>query len=180
MLSRIQDRYFDWLVDIVSRDRFSKQISFNKLLTQLHNTEFEYTIPFDQNRALDGVDLRYRFAMDCGYDESILYDLSGECSVLEMLVALSIRCEEFIMDDPRKGNRTGQWFWGMIANLGLNSCYDSNYDTEYVDYILDRFFYHEYSADGKGGLFTVSDSDLDMRTIEIWRQLMEYLNSILD
>lgn len=41
------------------------------------------------------------------------------CSVLEMIIALAIRLEEHIMDDPDIGNRTGQWFWDMIVSLGL-------------------------------------------------------------
>lgn len=40
---------------------------------------------------------------------------------LEMIIALAIRLEEHIMDDPDIGNRTGQWFWDMIVSLGLGS-----------------------------------------------------------
>ena len=39
------------------------------------------------------------------------------CSVLEMMVALAICCEETYMDNPNIGNRTGQWFWNMVKNI---------------------------------------------------------------
>ena len=38
-----------------------------------------------------------------------------------MMIALAIRCEEHIMDDPDAGDRTGQWFWSMLVSLGLGS-----------------------------------------------------------
>lgn len=178
-MARIDDEYFEWLVDLVTRDRFSQQISFNKLLTQLHNTEFRYSIPLDQNRALDGIDLRYRFAAVYGYSDDVLDVLPECCSMLEMMIALSIRCEEYIMDDPRVGDRTRQWFWGMVTSLGVGSFYDDRYDEDAVNEILQRFLDRDYEPDGRGGLFTVRHCAIDLRDVEIWRQLMRYLNSIV-
>ena len=100
------------------------------------------------------------------------------CSVLEMMLALSIRCEEHIMDDPEIGNRTGEWFWIMIVNLGLGSMDDTRYDEEYVDDILDKFLNREYDADGTGGLFPVRNpryAQYDLRNVDIWYQLNWYL-----
>ena len=100
------------------------------------------------------------------------------CSVLEMMIALAIRCEENIMDNPEVGDRTGQWFWGMIANLGLGAMYNSRFDREYVDETIARFLNRDYDPDGKGGLFRVKNCDHDMRDMEIIDQLFRYLNSI--
>ena len=83
------------------------------------------------------------------------------------------------MDDPLIGNRTGQWFWGMITNLGLGSMVDSRFDEEKVKYIVDQFLNRDYSPNGKGGLFTVRNCDCDMRKIEIWTQMLYYLDSIM-
>lgn len=181
MRERISDEYFDWLLKLVNRDGYSRHISFKRLLTHLHNVEFRYSIPKDQNRAADGVDLRYRFALINGYEydaDYILEALDGPCSVLEMLVALSIRCEENIMDDPNIGDRTKQWFWGMIVNLGLGSMTDDEYDRRYVNHVLKRFFNREYEPNGEGGLFTIRGCDRDLRKVEIWYQLCWYLDSI--
>ena len=169
----IEKDYFEWLCRIVCRDRFAKDISYERLLAYLHETDFVYSIRKDSNRAADGIDLRCRFA-NCDGDRY----LRGACSVLEMMVALAIRCEETIMDDTEKGNRTGQWFWGMVTNLGLGSMSDDRFDKEYVVKTIHKFLYHEYEPDGKGGLFLVKNCPYDLREIEIWTQLCWYLDSI--
>lgn len=173
----INNEYFEWLLSFVCTERFSKRMSYRKLLIQLHNIEFIYSIPKDANRAEDGIDLRWRFSLLEGYDEAEEY-LDGPCSVLEMMLALAIRCEETIMDDPRMGDRTGQWFWGMITNLGLGSMTDDRYDKAFVNDVIDRFLNREYEPNGKGGLFTVRHCNHDLRKVEIWYQLNWYLDSI--
>ena len=175
---RINDEYFDWLCDVVDSKRFSKQVSYRKLLMHLHNIEFTWFIPYDDNRADDGIMLRRKYAL-ARHDEELSDYISGPCSVLEMMAALAIRCEESIMDDTLFGNRTGQWFWGMIHNLGLSPMNDSNFDAEFVDDVIARFLNREYEPDGKGGLFTIKNCDHDLRTVEIWRQLSWYLGSIM-
>ena len=175
---RINDEYFDWLCEVVDSKRFSKHVSYRKLLMHLHNIEFTWFIPYDDNRADDGIMLRRKYAL-AQHNEELSDYISGPCSVLEMMAALAIRCEESIMDDTLFGNRTGQWFWGMIRNLGLSPMNDSNFDAEFVDDVIARFLNREYEPDGKGGLFTIKNCDHDLRTVEIWRQLSWYLGSIM-
>ena len=176
--STIINAYFEWMCSLVCGKRFAHDISFRKLLRHLHDTEFIYIISRDANRAGDGMDLRYRFA----YENQDLLDaeryLSGPCSVLEMMVALAIRCEETIMDDPGVGNRTSQWFWNMITNLGLGAMDNDRYDGKYVADILNRFMNREYDYDGRGGLFTIRRCAYDLREVEIWYQMCWYLDSI--
>lgn len=174
----LNDLYFEWMFDLVCHARFSKRVSYRELLIFLHHTEFKYSISNDANRAEDGIDLRRRFAL-LQNDKDIVYYLDGPCSILEMMIALAIRCEETIMDDPRIGNRTGQWFWGMINNLGLGSMTDDRFDKCYVDDVIERFLFRKYEPDGKGGLFTVRDSGYDLRDEEIWTQLCWYLDTIV-
>lgn len=171
----IDNEYFNWLYNLACGNRFSDDISYRKLFMQLHNTEFRYFIPRDENRAEDGICLRHRFADEC---ISAAEDyLTGPCSVLEMMLALSIRCEE-IMDDPAYGDRTTQWFWDMVTNLGLGSMSDSQYDKDYVDDVLERFLNRHYELDGKGGLFRVRNCNDDLRDVEIWVQMLWYLDTI--
>ena len=174
---QINDEYFEYLCELVDTIRFARQNSYKKLLMHLHNIEFTWFVPNDDNRADDGIQLRRRFALDRD-DISLQRYLNGPCSVLEMMVALSVRCEEGTMDNTDYGNRTGQWFWGMINNLGLNSMRDSNFDRNYVDDVIARLLNREYEPDGKGGLFTVKHCSHDLRTVEIWTQLSWYLGSI--
>lgn len=169
--------YFEWLSDIVCKNRFSKEVSYRKLLMLLHNIEFTYSMPMDDNRAQDGIDLRYRFSCDRNLPSAMTY-LKGPCSVLEMMIALAIRCEETIMDDPERGNRTGQWFWGMISSLGLRTMIDDRIDKAFVLDRIEHFLNRDYEPNGEGGLFTIRHCNRDLRGVEIWGQLMLYLDSI--
>ena len=177
----INEDYFEWLYEGMCGNRYSKNISYRKLLEHLHNTNFRYTISNDKNRASDGIDLRYSFALSQGCEdepELITDYLKGPCSVFEMMVALAQRCES-VMDDPKIGDRTGQWFWGMINNLGLGGMNDNRYDEQYVDDVIDTFLDREYKSNGKGGLFTIRNCEYDLREVEIWYQLCWYLDTIV-
>lgn len=178
-IDELNNEYFEWIYNSCCGGIHSESISYQKLFMYLHNTEFVYYIRKDQNRAADGIDLRQRFSLDSGFDANYLASyLDGPCSVLEMIFALALKCEETIMDNPRKGNRTKQWFWGMINNLGLGAMDDDNFDREYVADSIDTFLSRHYEPNGRGGLFTIRDCDEDLRTVEIWCQLCWYLDSI--
>lgn len=170
--------YFNWLYDIACADRFSNELSYRKLLIYLHTREFTYVIEKDKSRAADGVDLRCRFAQEIS-DMRVVEWLSGPCSVLEMMVALSLRCEETIMDDPKFGNRTSQWFWRMVANLGFGYMNDKRFDKKEADAIVNRFLDRRFSPNGNGGLFTIRDCEYDLRDVEIWTTMLWWLDSIM-
>jgi hypothetical protein len=166
------------MYNLVCNDRYYRNLSYRKLLSTLRNIEFTYTIGRDVNRAIDGIDFRYRFGYECGYPREIIEEELDilPCSVLEMIIALAFRIVETIMDDPEYGDRTGQWFWNMIVSLGLGNMNDSRFDSGHVEDIIYRFLNHEYERNGEGGLFTVQDDLHDMRYSEIWYQAMWYLN----
>ena len=173
--------YFEWLYEGMCGDRYSKNVSYRKLLERLHNINFRYTIPNDRNRANDGKNLRYSFAVAEGCEdnpEMITEYLEGPCSVFEMMVALAQRCES-VMDDPKIGDRTGQWFWGMIANLGLNGMVDYKYDEDFVDEKIRIFLNREYEPNGRGGLFYIRGCNKDLRKVAIYHQMCWYLDTIV-
>lgn len=173
----IRSDYFEWMYDLMCSDRFADTITYRQLFIFLHEVEFTYIVPHDENRAGDGIALRYRFCLHHGC-EDLEYCLDGPCSVLEMMVALAIRCEERIMSDPAKGDRTAQWFWEMISSLGLSSMNDCNFNEWLVNDVITRFLNREYDRNGKGGLFTIRRWDRDARDAEIWHQLLAYLNAL--
>ena len=170
--------YFDWMYELVCGGRFSKDISYRNVLMDLHNTAFIYSIRRDGARASWGVNLRYRFPYEEFGIEDIDRYITGPCSVLELMIALAIKCEEDIMDNPAYGDRTAQWFWGMMNSLGLGGMYDDLYDKKYVNMVIDRFLKREYEPNGKGGLFTIRDCVKDLREVEIWFQMLWYLDTI--
>ena len=181
MRDSFKDLYFEWLCGLIYDNKLSESYSCKKLLYHLHDIEFTYMLPRDRNRAEDGIELRYRFVVSEEYQDmcdDILYELSGPCSVLEMMIGLAIRCEDQFMDDPSIGDRTSQWFWGMVVNLGLGSIFDFRYDRRFVEDVIAKFLRREYEPDGSGGLFTIRHCGRDLRSVEIWKQMCWYLDKI--
>lgn len=171
----VKRTYFDWICSFVCDKKHSKH-RYHTLLTELQDREFIFSMDMDENRAVDGTNLRRRFENETGYYHPD-FD-TAPCSILEMMVALSIRCEVHIMDDPDIGDRTGEWFWQMIESLGLTAMDNERFQIAYVEEVIDIFLAREYHPSGKGGLFTVPSFGYDMRTVDIWYQMMGYLNSI--
>lgn len=167
-------KYFDWLVAIVSLP-----LDYSFLLRKLYSTEFWWLIPFDAHRADDGIQLRYRFGRENGIpDPQICAELDNfPCSILEMIVALAIRCEEHIMGDENIGNRTSLWIHQMLSTIGLLGYSDNVFDEREVDVILNNFLNRRYERTGEGGLFCIPDlePDRDMRQTEIWNQMNWYM-----
>jgi hypothetical protein len=169
-----KQEYFEWLCGIVGVEKDFGYVSFEKLVAYLHTIPFTYCIPRDSNRAEDGISLRYRFE----YETGLYVDDDSPCSVFEMMVALAIKCEES-MDEPTIGDRTGQWFWRMLSNLGLGFMSDDIFDSSYIDKVISRFLNREYEPDGRGGLFTIRNCEYDLRDVEIWYQFCWYLDNIM-
>ena len=176
MTRDINRDYFEWLCSMINNSR-SVRRSYGKLLEYLHHTEFTFVIPMDENRCIDGANLRYRFGEERGIDGPVIASCldNQPCSILEMMVALAVRCEETIMGQPGK-NVPGRWFWMMINSLGLFEMTDKNFDDEYVNYVVWRFLDREYDRDGKGGIVYIPGTREDMRSMEIWYQMMRYLS----
>ena len=175
-LKECKTEYFEYLCDLVCYDESIVNGTYNDLLQKLFQTRFIWVMPKDENRAEDGKDLRNRYEYQIPGANLPDVFFKEPCSILEMMVALSLRCEEEIMDDPDEGNRTGLWFWSMIDSLGLGNMTDEYYNEEYVSNNLDIFMNRRYAPNGRGGLFIVDDPDTDMRSIEIWYQMHCFLN----
>jgi len=171
----IKESYFEWLIEVVCKGKYAKRVQYRRLLRWLHETTFIYSLYMDANRAEDGVGLRYQFGDGVVSD----YLVDSPCSLLEMMVALSRRCEVHIMGNYDIGDRTGEWFWGMIANLGLDKMKDQDFNPEYVDMVISRLLLREYGPHGEGGLFTVRKRSEDLRDIDIWYQMSWYLDEII-
>ena len=173
-MSELEDRYLDWLeLQATGQDR-----SYDSLLDFLYTKPYIYTLRMDENRAEDGIELRYIFGSENGIEyEDILsgLDTGRDCSMLEMMVGLARRCENQIMVDMEEGVQPDRWVRVMLTNLGLSSQTNENFDEEKADYITDRFLAHQYSYHGDGSLFSVCHPRHDMRKTDLWYQAMWYL-----
>lgn len=165
--------YFSWLCEKVCY--LQEHYQYSTLLWKLFDTDFEAIMQRDLNRTSDGLALRNVYLDLLGaYEPKFLR--TKPCSVLEMMIALADRCENQIMEDDDIGNRTGEWFWGMIENLGLSDMVDGHFVEKRVDYILARFMNRTYDSDGKGGLFTVHNPPKPIPKVEIWYQMNWFLS----
>lgn len=177
----LNDIYFDWLVQLVCEDENIDSQSYYKLFSLLHDTQFYSLVPMDENRENDGIELRYRFGYERGIQARIIASELDycPCSVLEMLVALVVRCEEHITVNPEIGCRFGRWFWMIMDNLGLGGMTDDVYDWRKANQIVTRFLNREYGPHGEGGLVYLPDSTEDLRQKDIWYQMMHYLSATI-
>lgn len=183
MNSTIKQEYDNWIVSLAT-DWCSNFGKYGRLMEFLHSVPFYSTIqvPLDRNRGADGKDLRLRFVdstTEYNYNHAYLYLMDYEPTMLEVMVALAIRCEENIMRDNDVGDRSYEWFYGMLCSSGLDACYDSVFNEDVALEIVNRILERKYSRNGKGGLFTLSNPPKDLRKVEIWYQLLWYLDEVL-
>ena len=158
--------YYRWLVERVD-DRRHLARRYSNVLGYLYDKEFTWIIPMDENRAKDGTGLRYEF------DEN--FDDDSPCSVLEFLIALAVNWEHEITYDFRKGDRSSEWFWLMVENLGLLDYPDYNFDEFEVNEIVDIFLNRDYQSNGQGGIFPLRESEVDQTSCDIWMQMQSYV-----
>lgn len=169
----LDEEYFTWLYSQISSVKSRSRIRNHWALTRaLYNKEFAWIVANDDNRAADGLDLRYEFLHESAIDYPDPNWIQLGCSVLEMLIGLSRRLSFDAEGEPR------DWFWTLVRNLGLIGYNDHNWvgqAEDEVDLILERFIWRNYASDGNGGLFPLEHPRDDQREIEIWYQLQAYL-----
>lgn len=174
MFNTDDDRYYSWLVNLITPPRKSNIVSKNHLVLYILYTHRFYPhpdVPMDQNRTYDGLELRQRFIQETG--QYRFKFKSDDCSVLELLIALSIRMEETVGNEVQ--NIASRWFWEMITNLGIAGAQDS----EFINHMLNILINREYNYDGTdGGLFHISDPRRDLRETELWYQAMWYITKL--
>lgn len=167
---------------IISKMRASR---YTMLFDILYNTEFTWVLSWDEHRASDGKDLRIRYEDECGI--SCRDDwLDWPCSFLEMLVALAYSIEDKIMFNPDLGDRTYQWFWVILGNLGLDICTDDwlkrqgRRGIDYIDSVISVVLNRSYDTDGHGGMFPLRNPEEDQRSVELWYQANAYFLETID
>lgn len=170
MSEPLENLYFNWLCGRVIRlENPTPSLRFDKLLRFLHNTEFVWLLPGDDDRAEDGVELRQDFTTEAGLEGQEDW-LHVPCSVLEMLIAFSKRCE-FATDVSYR-----EWFWEFIENLELREFNDaSDFDEVRIAEILYTFVWRQYDYYGRGGIMPMESSRQDQTKVEMWYQFCDYL-----
>lgn len=163
----VKKDYFLWLMEQICFDRDC----YLELMTFLYETDFRYILHRDESRAVDGICLRDDFESFSGER------VSGKpCSVLEMLIALSIRIDTEYISDLNDEQKAGKIFWEMIKNLRLDIFTDRHWNEQTVSEILDLWMERRFRSDGKGSIFPLKYSEKDQKNVEIWQQMLQYLD----
>lgn len=167
----LEELYFTWLYSQVSNVKArGRHRTYWVLMRQLFTTEFLEFVPNDDNRLMDGLELRQEFLLDADIHEDHHDWMDIGCCVLEMLIALSRRIG-FMTDTAPDA-----WFWHIMRNLGLDELSDAKEDfSDYVSQVLYRLIFREYEPNGSGGLFPLRVPKQDQREVEIWYQMCAYV-----
>lgn len=168
--SELEQRYYEWLVSRIP----GWCTRYSILVRMLYETPFRVTLLMDENRVGDGLGMRARFVyeMNLGSAERDILKQQRPCSVLEVMLGLAQRFVEEYVTQYTDEDPIGPWFSLMIRSLGLICYDDQHFDLYGYDRILQLFLDRAYSPDGRGSLFYIPGVQMDMRQIEIWRQMM--------
>ena len=151
--------------------------SYDRLFDALYSIPYTYDHGpngwSESNRAEDGIALRHLYFYETGC-RAPLSEHGRFSTVLEMLVGLSIRIETDIMGEPGY-DCPWKWFWLMLDNLGISDMTNDKFDQEVLEENVYTFLNHEYSKDGKGSLFPLSDWRGDQRCLSLWDQANRYM-----
>ena len=160
-----RDQYLNWLRDLVDDSRGP---SIERFFLIAWSVAFEPIVDHDENRATDGIDLRFRFEEET----SVLLPELGPCTMIELFIGIAIRANHIVYDWNRP-DQVPALFWEFMDNLEIT---DIRLSDDEIESILIRFNRREYAGDGSdGGLFPLKRPQSDQREIEIWYQMNKYL-----
>lgn len=159
--------YFDWLYSQVApANNWNPVRSRRQLLEVLIGIDFTWTVPNDDNRVMDALELR-------GEVVRPYPDPDDSVNFLEMLIALSRRAAFMSEKD------SDIWFWHILSNLGIEHLTDedpfSRIEVSHITEIVHNVIERKYGPDGQGGLFPLDRARIDQTRVELWYQLSAYL-----
>lgn len=173
MRKYIPEAYVDWIRYDILKNKIYDPYRYEKLIYTLLGIKFIPYDEMDKNRIADARDLRDRFARVRHLDDKLVGAALirfGE-SVLEVMVALSLRIYEETTSGFPIPITPNEIFWQMIESMHLEDQVDPDYDEKKVIFTIERMMIRDIKQNGDGGLFTISkDSKYDMRKADVWYQ----------
>jgi hypothetical protein len=143
--------YFHWL-EPQTREGGHQTKTYTDLLQLMHSKEFVWFVPNDDNRLVDGLDLRTEFLRESEAPSTLSPDEFGPPTILEVLVGLSRRLA-FTAGGTAEG-----WAWQLLKNLELEKMSDplSRRKCAEADEKLETLIWRNYAPDGAGGFFPLA------------------------
>jgi hypothetical protein len=169
----VRETYLHWL-EAQLRDENSPTGEYWGLVNLMFDREFTWSVPHDDNRIADALELRNEFCNETRFRRSQIDRIAPSCSFLEVLIGLSRRLE-FIAG----GNPPG-WAWVLLTNLELDKMVDplSPRKIDKINFIMDIVIHREYAPDGMGGFFPLAFPDDDQTRIELWYQMNSFVEEL--
>lgn len=166
----------DYLLYLIWRGGLQNMTKYSRLFEILHNIKFIWLIDRDENREGDGIELRddYEYHNETLEDKDIVNFMDHWCSVLEMMIGLSIRVDDEFIGDPAD-EHPEEFFMEMIENLGLDVYKGKRYREEDVIKIVRKWLERKFDRNGNGSPFPVKNDCRDQRKLEIWDQMNSYI-----
>lgn len=177
MTSSLTEDYLRWLVPQIGE----RHREYGDLLALMFEKEFKKveSVPNDENRMVDGLDLRLWFCLEKGLreqfpDKAPTDLIPGPCSFLEVLIGLSKRLAFSAGGDPQG------WAWRLVDNLELHRFKDpiTKEKAKQVDDILEACIGRTYKPNGQGGFFPLAWADEDQTQVELWYQMSAFIREI--
>lgn len=171
-IHEVRETYLNWLEPQL-RDENSPTGEYWGLVNLMFDKEFTWSVPHDDNRIADALELRNEFCHETHCRRSQLNRL-GPCSFLEVLIGLSRRLE-FIAG----GNPSG-WAWVLLTNLELDKMKDplTPRKIDQINLLMDIVIERKYAPDGQGGFFPLAWPDEDQTRIELWYQMNYFVEEL--
>lgn len=131
---------------------------YNVLLERLDSISYEPN-QLNTDRYEDAEQLRIDYGIDNNIKDVLLYFEDTSITVFEVLVALSMRLEKKVVPNNKKGDRTSQWFWALINDIGLGKQDDDRCDSNIIDGIVKEWM-------------------SEKNKISLWKQAMNIINRL--
>lgn len=167
------DAYFHWLEPQVYPPGHQRK-TYRDVLAMMYVKDFLWLVPNDDNRMVDGLDLRVEFIHESEAPRYVKPEVFGTCSVLEVLIGLSRRLA-FTAGGEAEG-----WAWQLLVNLEFDKMSDplTRRKVDKVSETLEALIWRRYNTDGSGGFFPLSWPEEDQTKIELWYQMSAYVDEI--
>ena len=132
--------YIEELKDYAGYKYFTKKFKkeYNLLFETLFTIEFKWCVALDAKRIDDAI-----YYIRNKFDDGKIDEATYPISVLEVLLAMSYRCEHDVMGS-RGDDKFYFWFWEFLRNFGLLDFSDDRYDEDAVLAIVDDWIEDRY------------------------------------
>lgn len=186
----MRHEYFEWLVSKVTSPAVPDDAQARIVLQVLRDIRIQgLPMADDAPRLEDGKQLRTNFVDETGmtvrsYKDALEPD-SGFCTVLELLVALSMRMDDIMRDPLDPSSSIPSWFWGMVSTMVGQSFYPCSYWAFSIDASTPvvvaestmKFLGRQYDPTGHNGNIFIDMSGIDLRAIDIWEQACRFMSA---